>query len=125
MASPRAPEGSQRATSPNAPYDELGSTTAPAGQQQQVDEVGGGQRRLGAQHPGHQQPERGERRGARARTASTAPEHAAGRVAQPSARPTAQITTTCSTSTTSSAPTLPASSPERGSGEAPSRLMTP
>ena len=41
-----------------------GKTTPPATQQDDVDEVGGGEGRLGAQRPGHEQAEPGEGRGA-------------------------------------------------------------
>ena len=60
-------------------------------------------------------------------TASTAPSSADGETtgSQPSSWPTSDSTTSCSTSTISSAQTLPSSSPERGSGDAPSRLRTP
>ena len=68
IASPSAPDGNHCANEPKRAVRRARQHHGPAGEQQQVDEVGGGQRRLGAQRTRQQQPERDERRRARAAT---------------------------------------------------------
>ena len=94
-----------------------------AGQQQQVERLAAASVASARSTPATSRPSEANaavpssdrQHGARAAQASRVPAE------QPA--PTSEITTICSSSTSSSAPTLPSSSPERGSGEAPSRLM--
>ena len=63
----RLAEGAGRqpvSASPAAPYARVGSTTRAACHEEQVDEVGDGEGRLGAQRAGDEEPERGEGGGA-------------------------------------------------------------
>ena len=76
IASPSAPDGSHRTTSPSVAVRRERQHDAAAGQQQQVDQVGRGERGLGAQDAGDEEPERGERRRAEAGSASATPTHA-------------------------------------------------
>ena len=126
-ASPSAPEGSSAATCPKAPYAERGQHDGAAGQQQQVDQVGRGQRRLGAQHAGHEQPERGEGRGAERRPRAAPTE---GTASSAGSQPSASADRRRSPRAAAPRPAAGrrpcrAAGPERGSGEEPSRLITP
>ena len=123
-ASPRAPEG-RSAGRRRSRRTTIAAGHRAAGQQQQVDQVGGGEGGLGSKGAGQQQPERGERHGTRARHRRRRSGRRRGTRAPAEGEPDAADHDRLEDSTTSSAPTFPASSPDRGSGEAPSRLSSP
>ena len=109
------PRGARTRHRRRPPYAVSGEYDGAARQQQQVDQVGRRQGRLGPQRAGEQHAEARERR--RAEQDARGP----GRRTlmsgdQPSSRPATPITRNCSTSTHSSAPILPPSSAPRDSG---------
>ena len=113
-ASPSAPDGSQRGHVAEPAVRRRGEHHGAAGEQQQVDEVGGGQRRLGAQRSGQQQAERGERGGAEQHGGAARPTHGSGRGPSPGQRRPRRSRRSCIASTSQQRADLAGSSPSRG-----------
>ena len=92
-----------------------------AGQQQQVDQVGRGEGRLGTQHAGDEQPERGERRRCRARPRAAPPSEAdVGRVPAEGEADRRRSRRSAAPRRAAAPPTLPSEQPgagERGGAE--------